>query len=62
MVMRSLARGYNVVVQVDPNVSSVPVTGVFDRKLGLAKILEQLESLDIAHFKLDGNRVIVTPV
>jgi len=61
-VMRSLARGYNVVVQVDPNVSSVPVTGVFDRKLGLAKILEQLESLDIAHFKLDGNRVIVTPV
>jgi ferric-dicitrate binding protein FerR (iron transport regulator) len=62
MVMRSLARGYNVVVQVDPSVSSVPVTGVFDRKLGLAKILEQLESLNIAHFKLDGNRVVVTPV
>ena len=61
-VMRSLARSYNVEVQVDPVVASLPVTGVFDRKLGLAKILEQLETLDIAHFKLDGKRVVVTPV
>jgi ferric-dicitrate binding protein FerR (iron transport regulator) len=62
-VMRSLARTYNVVVQVDPVVASKPVTtAVFDRKLGLAKILEQLEGLNIAHFKLDGNRVTVTPV
>jgi ferric-dicitrate binding protein FerR (iron transport regulator) len=62
-VMRSLARSYNVEVQVDPNVpSSPPVTAVFDRKLGLAKILEQLETLNIAHFKIDGKRVIVTPV
>jgi ferric-dicitrate binding protein FerR (iron transport regulator) len=62
-VMRSLARSYNVEVQVDPNVpSSLPVTAVFDRKLGLAKILEQLEALNIAHFKIDGKRVIVTPV
>lgn len=61
-VMRSLARSYNVGVQVDPGVSSKPVTAVFDRKLGLAKILEQLETLNIAHFKLDGNRVTVTPV
>jgi len=62
-VMRSLARTYNVEVQVDPSVASKPVTSlIFDRKLGLAKLLEQLEALDIAHFKLDGNRVIVTPV
>jgi ferric-dicitrate binding protein FerR (iron transport regulator) len=61
-VMRSLARSYNVEVQVDPVVASLPVTGVFDRKLGLAKILEQLETLNIAHFKLDGKRAVVTPV
>jgi ferric-dicitrate binding protein FerR (iron transport regulator) len=62
-VMRSLGRSYNVEVQVDPKVpSSPPVRAVFDRKLGLAKILEQLEALDIAHFKIDGKRVIVTPV
>ncbi len=62
-VMRSLARSYNVEVQVDPSVSSMPpVTGIFYRKLGLAKILEQLESLNIAHFKVDGKIVMVTPV
>ena len=51
-VMRSLARSYNVEVQVDPSVASKPVGGIFNRKLDLAKILEQLEALDIAHFKL----------
>ena len=61
-VMRVLARSYNVEVQVDPAVASLPVMGDFDRKLGLGKILEQLESLNIAHFKLDGNKVTVTPV
>lgn len=62
-VMRSLARTYNVEVQVDPRVSSLPFTGGdFNRKIGLAKILEQLETLNIAHFKLDGNKVTVTPV
>ena len=62
-VMRSLARTYNVEVQVDPGAAALPVSSaLFDRKLGLAKILEQLETLDIAHFKLDGNRVVVTPV
>jgi transmembrane sensor len=61
-VMRSLARGYNVEVQVDPNVSSAPISGTFARSLGLKNILEQLATLNIVHFKLDGKRVIVTPV
>ena len=61
-VMRVLGRSYNVEVQVDPGVAAKPVMGICNRKLGLAKILELLETLDIAHFKLDGNRVIVTPV
>lgn len=62
-VMRSLARTYNVEVQVDPAVASSLVTAlVFDRNVGLANILEQLVSLNIAHFKFDGKRVTVTPV
>jgi ferric-dicitrate binding protein FerR (iron transport regulator) len=61
-IMRSLSRGYNVEVQVDPNVSSQPITATFARSLGLDKILEQLATLNIVHFKLDGKRVIVTPV
>jgi len=62
-LMRAIARSYNVEVQVDPSVSSVPISSaIFDRKLDLTKVLEQLETLNIAHFKLDGNKVTVTPV
>jgi len=61
-VMRSLARVYNVEVQVDPNVSSALFSATFVRQLSLAKILEQLATLNIVRIKLDGKRVIVTPV
>ncbi len=61
-VMRTLARSYDVTVQFDGSVATTAIGGTFDRKLGLAKILEHLETLNIAHFKIDGKNVIVTPV
>jgi ferric-dicitrate binding protein FerR (iron transport regulator) len=58
LVMRTLARAYNVDVQFEPNVPDLLVSGIFNRADGLRKILEQLESLKI-HFKNDGKKVIV---
>jgi ferric-dicitrate binding protein FerR (iron transport regulator) len=60
MVMRTLARAYNVDVQFEPNVPDIPVNGVFNRADGLGKILEQLKTFNI-HFKNDGKKVIVCP-
>ncbi len=62
-VMRVLGRSYNVDVQYDPKVAAeaynVNFTGIFSRNIGLAKILEQLETLGI-HFKNDGKTVTVS--
>jgi transmembrane sensor len=62
-VMRVLGRSYNVDVQYDPKVPAesynVKFTGIFNRNIGLAKILEQLEILGI-HFKNDGKTVTVS--
>jgi ferric-dicitrate binding protein FerR (iron transport regulator) len=60
VVMRTLARAYNVDVQFEPNVQDLPVNGVFNRADGLGQILEQLKSFNI-HFKNDGKKVIVCP-
>jgi len=60
MVMRTLARAYNVDVQFEPNVPDMPVSGVFNRAEGLGQILEQLKTFNI-HFKNDGKKVIVCP-
>ncbi len=60
VVMRSLARAYNVDVEFQPNVPDSLVSGVFNRADGLGKILEQLKSFNI-HFKNDGKKVIVCP-
>lgn len=62
-VMRVLGRSYNVDVQYDPKMPPesyhVRYTGIFNRNIGLAKILEQLEILGI-HFKNDGKTVTVS--
>jgi ferric-dicitrate binding protein FerR (iron transport regulator) len=58
LVMRTLARAYNVDVQFEPNVPDSLVSGVFNRADGLRTILKQLETLNI-HFKNDGKKVIV---
>ena len=64
-VMRVLSRCYNVDVQYDPKVPAVSgdvkITGIFDRKDGLDKILAQLESQGI-HFTNDGKTVTVKAV
>jgi ferric-dicitrate binding protein FerR (iron transport regulator) len=60
MVMRTLARAYNVDVQFEPNVPDLPVSGTFNRADGLGQILEQLKTFNI-HFKNDGKKVIVFP-
>jgi ferric-dicitrate binding protein FerR (iron transport regulator) len=60
MVMRILARAYNVDVQFEPNVPDLLVSGVFNRADGLGKILEQFKSFNI-DFKNDGKKVIVCP-
>jgi ferric-dicitrate binding protein FerR (iron transport regulator) len=60
MVMRTLARAYNVDVQFEPNVPDRPVSGVFNRADGLGRILEQIKSFNKnLHFKNDGKKVIV---
>ena len=62
MVMRTLARAYNVDVQFEPNVRDLPVSGVFNRADGLGKILEQIKSFNKnIHFEKDGKKVIVCP-
>jgi transmembrane sensor len=60
MVMRTLARAYNVDVEFEPNVPDIPVSAVFNRAEGLGQILEQLKTFNI-HFKNDGKKVIVCP-
>jgi ferric-dicitrate binding protein FerR (iron transport regulator) len=64
-VMRVLSRCYNVDVQYDPKAPAasgdVKITGIFDRKDGLDKILAQLESQGI-HFTTDGKTVTVKAV
>jgi ferric-dicitrate binding protein FerR (iron transport regulator) len=60
-VMRVLSRCYNVDVQYDPKMPAMMITGIFDRKDGLGKILVQLESQGI-HFTNDGKTVTVKAV
>lgn len=61
-VMRTIARAYNVAVEFSPNTPSNPVTGDFDRRLGLDKLLKQIESFANVHIKNNGKTVIVTPI
>jgi transmembrane sensor len=60
VVMREIGRWYNVDIQFEPNVPNKPITGVFSRKTGLSKTLEQLQNLNNVHFKNDGKKVTVT--
>lgn len=60
MVMREIARWYNVEVIFQDDVSDVKLSGLLSRKQPLKELLETLEMTRKVHFHLVGNKVIVS--
>lgn len=58
VIMRQVARWYNVDVEYDGNVTQ-RYFGKIPRSVNLSNVLKILESTDGAHFKIEGNKVLV---
>jgi len=60
LVMRQLARWYNVDVAYEGNIPATKITGNVHRSVNASQALKILTYLDI-HYRVEGRKIIVTP-
>lgn len=61
-IMRQIGRWYNLDVVYVGNCGELPKTFSFGKKFELSKVFEELEFIGLAHCKLEGKKIIVTPL
>ncbi|HVI43965.1 MAG TPA: FecR domain-containing protein [Chitinophaga sp.] len=61
VIMRQLARWYDIDVQYDGNVSDIDFTGVISRRADAGALLKALETTQRVKFSVSGSSITVTP-
>jgi transmembrane sensor len=60
-IMRQVSRWYDVDVSYEGNVKALKFGAEISRKENVSKLLKFLELTGVIHFKIDGNKILVTP-
>nr|WP_295872419.1 FecR domain-containing protein [uncultured Chitinophaga sp.] len=60
-IMREVARWYNVDVSYEGNMNGITLSGIVSRNEPVAQLLKALEMTKMVRFRIDGNRIVVSP-
>lgn len=61
-IMREVARWYNVEVSYEGDMSGITLSGIVSRNEPVAQLLKALEMTKVVRFRMEENRIVVSPI
>lgn len=61
-IMREVARWYNIEVSYEGDMSGITLSGIVSRNESVAQLLKALEMTKVVRFRMEGNRIVVSPI